>query len=198
MANPLAFSEYFPFDHGFGSASNSSRWGKMAQLWAPNGVVAGVGNLLAATIVAPASTTVQVDTGAAWIQGYYADNTAQVSVDVPGTASGLLSARIVFASQTMELFYNNTVSTPVQNTTFWDLPIALLASGVITDQRVYTGPAQMPTSIKVGTTTIWSGSGVPASGLGVQGDWYYRTDTLTTSNQRQYVKTGASTWVGVV
>lgn len=44
---------------------------------------------------------------------------------------------------------------------------------------------------------LWSGSGAPAAGLGSNGDYYFRTDTPGTANQRLYVKSAGS-WVGIV
>lgn len=49
-----------------------------------------------------------------------------------------------------------------------------------------------------GAATVYSGSGAPAGTLGAIGDVYFRTDTPTVANQRQYVKTGASAWTGVI
>ena len=54
------------------------------------------------------------------------------------------------------------------------------------------------TAMVVGTATLRGGSGAPATGLGAIGDYYFRTDTPGTANQRIYVKTAAATWTGVV
>src|SRR4029434_2042479 len=45
------------------------------------------------------------------------------------------------------------------------------------------------TSVSVGGAVILGGSGAPATGLGAVGNYYFRTDTPTTSLQRIYVKT---------
>jgi hypothetical protein len=45
--------------------------------------------------------------------------------------------------------------------------------------------------------TLFSGSGVPAAGGGNNGDFYFRTDTPGTANQRIYTKS-AGAWVGIV
>jgi hypothetical protein len=44
---------------------------------------------------------------------------------------------------------------------------------------------------------VYAGSGVPASGLGADGDYYLRTDTPGTTNQRIYVKS-AGAWTGIL
>src|SRR6266704_920203 len=41
-------------------------------------------------------------------------------------------------------------------------------------------------------SSMYSGSGAPGTGLGAIGDYYFRSDTPSTANQRIYVKTGAS------
>lgn len=44
---------------------------------------------------------------------------------------------------------------------------------------------------------ITAGSGVPATGLGTNGDYYLRTDTPGVANQRLYVK-NAGNWTGIL
>jgi hypothetical protein len=44
---------------------------------------------------------------------------------------------------------------------------------------------------------LYHGSGAPASGLGANGEFYFRSDTPGTANQRIYVKS-AGAWVGIV
>ena len=44
---------------------------------------------------------------------------------------------------------------------------------------------------------IYLSSGAPAAGLGNNGDFYFRSDTPGTANQRIYVKS-AGAWVGIV
>src|SRR5262245_7612001 len=48
-----------------------------------------------------------------------------------------------------------------------------------------------------GALTLRAGSGAPAAGLGANGDFYFRSDTPATANQRIYVKS-AGAWVGIV
>jgi hypothetical protein len=49
----------------------------------------------------------------------------------------------------------------------------------------------------VSRANLFSGSGVPSNTYGAEGDYYFRTDTPSTANQRIYVKTGAA-WTGIV
>lgn len=48
-----------------------------------------------------------------------------------------------------------------------------------------------------GASTTYSGSGAPSSSLGANGDYYLRSDTPGTANQRIYVKS-AGVWTGIV
>ena len=48
-----------------------------------------------------------------------------------------------------------------------------------------------------GGSTMRSGSGAPSNTVGANGDYYFRTDTPGTANQRIYVKSAGS-WVGIV
>lgn len=53
-------------------------------------------------------------------------------------------------------------------------------------------------SIKLGgQSTVYSGSGAPSNSNGVNGDYYFRSDTPGTANQRLYVKS-AGAWVGIL
>jgi hypothetical protein len=67
----------------------------------------------------------------------------------------------------------------------------------------FTGNVASNSSLQPGNGTtpgphIWGGSGAPATALGAIGDYYFRSDTPSTANQRLYVKTGASTWTGII
>ncbi len=63
---------------------------------------------------------------------------------------------------------------------------------------VLAGGGIMPFGNNAGACTLYSGSGAPGTGLGGIGDYYFRSDTPSTANQRLYAKTGASTWTGIV
>jgi hypothetical protein len=47
-------------------------------------------------------------------------------------------------------------------------------------------------------TRLWSGSGAPNISASAAGDFYLRTDTPTTANQRLYVATAVNAWTGIV
>jgi hypothetical protein len=49
----------------------------------------------------------------------------------------------------------------------------------------------------VQAATLWSGNSAPSNSLGSNGNFYFRTDTPSTSNQRLYVKVSNS-WVGIL
>jgi hypothetical protein len=49
----------------------------------------------------------------------------------------------------------------------------------------------------VQTGVVYMGKGVPSNANGNSGDFYFRTDTPGTANQRLYVKNG-TTWTGIL
>lgn len=64
--------------------------------------------------------------------------------------------------------------------------------------QIGTDVLQLSGGVQVATSsTLWSGSGAPSSGLGSNGDFYFRDDTPGTSNQRLYVKSSGS-WTGIL
>lgn len=50
----------------------------------------------------------------------------------------------------------------------------------------------------VAGSRLWSGSGAPNISASAAGDFYFRTDTPSTANQRIYVATATNTWTGIV
>lgn len=98
--------------------------------------------------------------------------------------------------------FQDHIHTPSQTTDkIWRLTygssITESASILANGQASFSNGVQ---SGAAGTTggTFYSGSGAPATGLGAVGDGYWRTDTPSTANQRLYIKTGSSTWTGIV
>lgn len=75
-------------------------------------------------------------------------------------------------------------------------PIAILHDAQMNQPHQFGGTG----GIKIGTTlpsTITSGSGAPNNANGANGDYYLRSDTPGSANQRLYVK-AAGSWVGIV
>lgn len=58
-------------------------------------------------------------------------------------------------------------------------------------------PGQLNSGGVISSSFIYSGSGVPANTYGNNGDFYFRSDTPGTTNQRLYVK-NAGAWAGVL
>lgn len=156
---------------------------------ANRGVVRGYDNELAVVATSPTSTSVNVSTGAAFVQGYWYENDAVVTVPVAANGSGLTRIDII-ALQT--LFDNNKQVrvVRVQGTpgggvpglsqvagSIWQIPLAYvtLANGFstitdanITDLREY---ANIPSTLgfravngsggtlEHGTVAVFSGAG---------------------------------------
>jgi hypothetical protein len=58
-------------------------------------------------------------------------------------------------------------------------------------------PGRLNSAGLISSATLYSGTGVPSNSYGLDGDFYFRTDTPGTANQRLYVKS-AGAWVGVL
>lgn len=90
--------------------------------------------------------------------------------------------------------------------TLTNSPNAEEADAIMATQATLIGSAGAPplssmgaTSVKLGgASSLFSGNGAPATGLGAIGDYYFRNDTPGTANQRIYVKTAAAVWTGIV
>jgi hypothetical protein len=127
----------WPTDGADGSVSSEARWRKMARMWVPSGVdgsalgVGGGAGALAPTLVA--GPTINVAIGSCWVDGHYAELLAPASV--PATANGLLVVRFTPADNHAELLYRDAAVTPTQTLATWELVIASMAAGVMTDQR---------------------------------------------------------------
>lgn len=79
----------------------------------------------------------------------------------------------------------------------------LLTSMLPGDKRIETTGTLYLNALSVEVNNVpllsglYHGSGVPASTLGNNGEYYFRSDTPTTANQRIYVKV-AGAWTGIV
>ena len=79
------------------------------------------------------------------------------------------------------------------------------SGGAFNDLRNFSqgGAPNMPLGVQInGASIVYSGTGAPTI-AGTAGDFFFRTDTPTTTDQRIYVCTvtgaaGAATWVGIV
>jgi len=127
----------WPTDGADGSVSTELRWRKMARLWVPSGVVPT--GLVPALIAGPAIT---VTVGAAWIDGHYAELVTPATV--PVTANGLLVVRFTPADNRAELLWRDGATVPTQTDPTWELPIAKMTAGAITDLRMYMPPGGIP------------------------------------------------------
>lgn len=72
------------------------------------------------------------------------------------------------------------------------------SSGPVSAASVSTTGGHQLGNGTVAGPTLWGGSGVPAGTLGAIGDYYFRSDTPGTANQRLYVKTAAGTWTAIL
>ena len=147
----VQFDEYFPFDPGTPGAAtaNATRWRKMGQLWAPDGVRANYLNQLNATWQT-VGTSVTVQSGGLFIHGYYAELQASHNVSVTGSGNGTIVAQVSMSTsnELIQLVYRdgvvdygaNPASTYQQDADpgalIWEIPLWLITGGnTLTDLR---------------------------------------------------------------
>lgn len=151
---------YFPFDVGAGQAATSDRWRHMARLWYQSGVVPGYANQCRPTI---AGSVVTIDLGALWIDGFYGEITIAKTVSVSG--SGQVVARMDPTGRDIILVFVSGQNSPTQNLTgIYEVPLAQVASGVLTDIRQFSVPLRLPTHTVVAETLMRpTGNSITAS-----------------------------------
>jgi hypothetical protein len=155
----------WPTDGADGSVSSEARWRKMARLWIPSGVKDPAA--LAPTLAA--GPTINVTTGGAWLDGHYAELTTPASI--PATANGILVVRLTVGDNRAELLYRDGVSVPTQTDATWELVIAGMSAGTMTDRRpimsLATELSVVPTA-GIAVSALWpAGSAVPGTNLGL-------------------------------
>lgn len=130
-------------------------------------------------------------------QAYFADIAACQNLVVSGLQVSKLGATHGYDSGVIHL----RAGYPAANNTFHAEGISIDnvtgpmysdANNIVT--AAYAGPYDVESS---GRSQTWTGSGVPAAGLGSNGDYYLRSDTPGTANQRIYVKS-AGAWAGIL
>lgn len=169
----FAFDEYFPFDPGAPGAAtaNATRWRKMGQLWAPDGVRANFLNSLNAT---QAGNQVTVQSGAVFIHGYYAESQNPHSFTVGSNGTIVAQASLVTSNELVNLVYRDGItdygSTPAANfqqdpdpgANIWEIPIWGISGGTLVDLRTMVSGGQgvtwaahfdIPQTLPSGTTT---------------------------------------------
>lgn len=143
----VAMDEFYPMPEGPGADVMFDRWRHMAQLWAPPGVVRGVGSQLAAigwTWTEP-DPAVAIADGAVWLGGAFAEILAPKWIAVPGNV-GLVLARMDPLAQRVELvFKEGPGHTHVEDSAgWWEVPIVRLnGPGDWVDVRPFT-PLEIP------------------------------------------------------
>lgn len=158
------FDEYFPWDKGFGSSASSSRWRKMAQLWAPDGVVANypVGVAAGGLNATIAGGIVTVNPGACFMHGYYGEIFAAQAINVG--ASGTVVAKADFDNEICSIIFHNGAidyNGYQQDTHAWEVPLWLVSSGTLTDLRCFiSGGAGLGWSGTMPQQTVSSGTTV--------------------------------------
>jgi len=167
---------------GDGSVSSEARWRKMARGWVPSGVdqsplgVGGGVGALAPTLAA--GPAIQVAAGSCWLDGHYAELAAPATI--PASANGLLVVRFTPADNHAELLYRDAaVLPPTQTLATWELALASMAAGAMTDRRVGWRPGSPPCYPNYATLkALWPGTGVASPAAGTVPPDGYQAVTL--------------------
>ena len=155
---------YYPFDSGPGASVMTGQWSRMARLWKPDGVIFGYSNEY--QVFADSSgKQVKVKTGAVWIKGGYAYDTAENTIALASNASGnpridVIAAEIDWVNNTMGIVAITgtpgvTPSAPAltqTDGTKWQIKLAqvaiangytTVAAGDVSDYRSYCQRGQI-------------------------------------------------------
>jgi hypothetical protein len=186
----------WPTDGADGSVSSEARWRKMARMWAPSGVKA-VGDLAPTLVAGP---TINVAIGQCWVDGHFGELTAPASI--PASSAGLLVVRFTPADNHCELLYRDAVSTPTQTDPTWELPIALMSGGVLTDVRKIAAlggnqPIPMAMARSTAAVNIPTGAGLTViSFTAANSSEQFDTDGIhnPASNANRWVMTKPGVW----
>lgn len=148
-------TSYFPFDAGAGSAISESQWQKMARRWLKSGVLTGYLNALAVTADG-SGMTVSVNTGGAWVEGFYFENDAAAAQTIAAAHATLsridrIAVRLDRTANTCALVVltGTAAASPVAPTlsttdTLYEIGLAtvlvdpavgVIAAGKVTDTR---------------------------------------------------------------
>jgi len=140
----VVMDSFFPMPEGPGADVYQDRWRQMAMLWAPAGVVRGVGLELFAWWDGVTDQFI-MESGAVWVGGFYAEMATAKWYPIPGLL-GLVVARfdplrnnveVVFKEGAGHIFVEDPDG-------WWEVPLFRFnGAGSWTDERPFT-PAVIP------------------------------------------------------
>jgi hypothetical protein len=133
---------YFPFDAGPGATVTEAQWSKMARLWRKDGVIhdpdIAIAGYRCAVTADGSGMHVFVNGGIAWIQGFYYENSANLTLPIAAADSQDRIDRITLRLDTTanSIHAHVTKGTPsgspvapalAAGPILWDIPLALVA-----------------------------------------------------------------------
>lgn len=186
---------YFPFDAGSGGSVTEAQWGQMAQFWLSTGIIKGQLNQLN-PFADSTGMQVKVDTGMAWIQGYFYKNDTTI-VTLPIATAPTSNSRIdriilrvdwTLNTIALAILQGTSAASPTppaltQNTAIWEISLAqvlvgtnvsTIAAGNITDERTFTKNS--------------NDKSTPWVNLTLQNGWSATVNGLTAATTPQYRK----------
>jgi hypothetical protein len=141
----VAMDSFFPMPEGPGADVMFDRWRQMAMLWAPSGIVRGVGEELGAFWDGVTDQLI-ISSGAVWVNGVFGELATAKWYGIPGMI-GLLVARFDPARNNLEVVFKEgaghiCVEDPDG---WWEIPLYRInGAGSWGDERVFTPPIIPP------------------------------------------------------
>lgn len=194
---------YFPFDSGPGAGATQARWRVMSRTLGTSGIIPGYLNSMAPTI---AGSVVTINTGAAWIDGFYGEITSTTPAkNVTVTGAGMVVACADPTDHSVKIFFRAGQVTPAQPTNgqgIFEIPLAQItgtSTFTLTDTRQYAYGSVMPCGKLVPTAATNSTKDgwlqiVNLTAAFLKGGMTAASSALTATTPGTYRVTGAVLW----
>lgn len=185
---------YYPFDSGSGGSVTESQWGQMGQFWLKTGVINGQLNQLN-PFADSTGMQVKIDTGLAWIQGYFYKNDTLVTLpiaaaDATNPRIDRIILRVDWTANSIQLAIlqgtpatSPTAPALTQNSAKWEISLAqvrvnatvtTIAATNVTDERTFSQNA--------------NDKSTPWADLILQNGWSASANGLNSGTRPQYRK----------
>jgi hypothetical protein len=124
---------YIPFDTPPGNNATVANWRSMARTWEQSGIISGVGNQFGLAAAISGGSAI-IETGAAWIDGFYGEITSNKTVT--GIAGGgLIVLHLDPTARTIRVQFNAGATAPVQTKGgIWEIPLYKVTGGTTTTE----------------------------------------------------------------
>lgn len=147
---------YYPFDTGPGAGATQARWRLMSRTLATSGVIPGYLNSMAPSI---AGSVVSINTGGAWIDGFYGEISTTSKTVTVSSGGGMVVACADPSDHSVKIFFRAgqvTPTQPINGQGIYEIPLAQVtgtSSFTLTDTRQFAYGSVMPCA-KITATAV--------------------------------------------